>query len=80
MNNGFDIEQRALKQLVDYNEVELAGLRHLNRSVLQPHLNHRRAVLTSALQPLAQLVFHVDTGGLIAEFDPAHQDRKLFGN
>ena len=31
-------------------------------------------------QPLAQLGFHVGTGGLVAKLDPAHEDRKLLFN
>ena len=55
MNDGFEVEKRAFKQLVDYNEVEFAGLCHLVGGILQPQFDHLRRVLAAALQPGAQL-------------------------
>ena len=55
MNNSFEVEQSFVKKLVNYNEVKFVGLRHLLGGILQPDLNHFRAVFATAQQARAQL-------------------------
>src|SRR3954467_4753242 len=54
MNDRLQIEERRFEQSVDYNEVEMPGLGHLEPRVLHPLLDHLGMVLAAPLQPLAQ--------------------------
>jgi hypothetical protein len=54
VNYGFQVEKRALKQLVDYNEVEFTDVGHLDGSVLEADFDDIRRVFAPALQPRAQ--------------------------
>ena len=56
MNNGFQVEKRAFKYLVDYNEVEFLALRQFLARIGQAQLDHLGRVLTAARQAGAQLV------------------------
>src|SRR5450830_1270596 len=55
VHHGFHVEKGALKQFVDYNEVEFRGLRHFDGGVLQAQFDHVRGVFAAALQARAQL-------------------------
>ena len=56
MDDRLQVEQRRLEQGIDYNEVEVAGLRHLDARIGQALGDRVGAVLAAAQQPLAQLV------------------------
>src|SRR6478752_10771147 len=56
VDDRLEIEQRRLEQGIDYNEVEVLGLRHLDPRVPHPLRDHLRIVLATALQPLQELV------------------------
>jgi hypothetical protein len=55
MNNGFQVENCPLKQLVDYNEVEFPGLRHLKGGIFESQFDDFGAVFAAPLQAGAQL-------------------------
>ena len=50
MNYGFQVEKRALKQLIDYNEVKFAHLRHLGGCILEADFDDFGGVFASALE------------------------------
>src|SRR5512139_4345363 len=56
MDDGFQIEQRRLKQSVDYNEVEMPGLGHLDAGVGKALGDDLRCVLASPGEAVGQLV------------------------
>ena len=56
MNDRFQIEKRRLEQGIDYNEVEMPGLRHLDAGVLHALGDHVGVVFAAPLQPLQQLL------------------------
>ena len=56
MNDRLEVKKRPIKQLVDYNEVELVDLGHLDRRVLEPQIDDLRGNLAAALQSGTQLL------------------------
>jgi hypothetical protein len=49
MNDRLEIEQGAFENLIDYNEIEFFGLRHLNGGVLHAQIDDLGRVLTAPL-------------------------------
>src|SRR5438132_577422 len=56
MNDRLQVEERRFKQGIDYNEVELAGLRNLDAGVRHALGDHLGPVFAAALQALLELV------------------------
>src|SRR5512140_3549063 len=54
VDDGLQVEERGLEQLIDYNEVEVLGLCHLDARIGQARGDHLGSVFTTALQPLLQ--------------------------
>src|ERR1039457_1898603 len=56
MDDRLEIEQRHLEKSVNYNEVEVPSLRHLDPCIRHAPLDDLRIVLAAALQARKQLV------------------------
>src|SRR6266568_3064934 len=56
MNDRLQVEERRFKQGVDYNEVEVPGLRDLDAGVRHPGGDHLGPVLAAAVQALLEFV------------------------
>src|SRR5688500_12609212 len=56
VHDGLQVEYRRLEESVDYNEVEMSGLRDLEPRIHHALGNHLGLVFAAPLQPLRQFV------------------------